>query len=253
MDFVKLEIRDSVLVVTLARGKANPMNWQMVEELSEAARRASLDTEVKGVVIASESPRFFSGGFDVAEVFAYDRPKMTQFFQKFIDTYQAFFHCPKPVVAAIGGHAYAGGAVLALSCDYRVMAEGEYGFALNEINLGVALPASIANMAIDAVGYRNAYNMILTGASLTPAQALACGLSAETVPASELLDRSITLAKSLGEKAPGAFARAKVIMKKVAGRSIAGENPEELEEFMDSWFSDEAEERKSALIRSLAK
>src|SRR5262245_19142922 len=118
MQFITSEKDGRVAVVTLARGKANALNEPMVDELREAIADVASDDSVRALVLAGSGSRFFSGGFDVAEVFAYDRHRMTEFFGRFIDSYEAIYHLAKPVVAAVTGHAYAGGAVLAVACDF---------------------------------------------------------------------------------------------------------------------------------------
>jgi len=251
MEDIKCEINDGILVITLSRGKANALDWKMMEELNAAAMQARSDSTIRGVVVASASPRFFSGGFDVAEVFGYDRQKMGEFFGHFIDLYEGLYRLPKPVVAAIGGHAYAGGAVLGLTADYRVMAEGDYGFALNEINLGVALPPGIIRMAIDAVGYKNACELLLTGKSVSAEESLEIGLAAAVVKPILLLDRAVEIARELGDKAPGAFANIKTELRGLAGSAAGTTDRKELDRFLDSWFSPEAEDRKLALVESL--
>ena len=251
MENVRCETDSGILVITLARGKANALDWSTIEELTAAVSRARSDSDIRGVVLASANPRFFSGGFDVAEVFAYDREKMAEFFGRFIDLYEGLYRLPKPVVAAIGGHAYAGGAVLGLTADYRVMADGEYGFALNEINLGVALPPGIIRMAIDAVGYRNACELLLTGKSVSPEESLSIGLAASLVKPILLLDRAIEVAHTLADNAPGAFGTIKTELRSLAGSAAGTSDRQELSRFLDSWFSSEAEVRKRALVESL--
>jgi len=251
MENIKCEIDGGILVITLAHGKANAIGWKMVEELTGAVNQAVADSAIRGVVLASASPRFFSAGFDVAEVFGYDRPKMHEFFGNFIDLYEGLNRLPKPVVAAISGHAYAGGAVLGLTADYRVMAEGDYGFALNEINLGVAIPLGFIRMAIDAVGHRNASEIVLTGKSISPEQALEMGLAAAVVKPILLLDRALEMARDLGSRPAGAFAKIKTGLRTLAGSGPGTSDRDELDRFLDGWFSPDAEERKQALIQSL--
>jgi enoyl-CoA hydratase/carnithine racemase len=176
---------------------------------------------------------------------------MSQFFGNFIDLYEGLNRLPKPVVAAIGGHAYAGGAVLALTADYRVMAEGDYGFALNEINLGVALPPGFIRMAIDAVGHRNACEIVLTGKSILPDQAAEIGLAAAVVKPILLLDRALEMARDLGARPAGAFATIKTELRTLAGSGAGTTDRHELDGFLDSWFSPEAEDLKRALVQSL--
>src|SRR5215212_4102875 len=152
MEHIKSETNEDLLVVTMSRGKANAINGEMVDEMCVAIKEAGSNESVRVVVLASDRAKFFSGGFDVREVFEYDRETMADFFGRFIDLYEGMMRLPKPIVAAVSGHAFAGGAVLALACDTRVMAEGEFGFALNEINIGLALPRGMVRMAINAVG-----------------------------------------------------------------------------------------------------
>src|SRR5215467_10881472 len=251
MENIKCEVDGGIHVITLARGKANALDWKTIEELTGALAQARSDPAIRGLVIASASPRFFSGGFDVAEVFGYNRERMGEFFGRFIDLYEGLYRLPKPVVAAIGGHAYAGGAVLGLTADYRVMAEGDYGFALNEINLGVAVPPGFIRMAIDAVGHRYARDIVLTGKSISPDQALETGLAAAVVKPILLLDRALEMARDLGSRPAGAFAKIKTGLRTLAGSGPGTTDRQELDHFLDGWFSPDAEERKQALIQSL--
>src|SRR5580704_10330121 len=151
MVHIKSERDGNLLILTISRGKANALNYPLVEELHTAVAAAALDDSVRGLVLASDRPRFFSTGFDIREVFLYDRDAMARFFGLFIDLYETLYSFPKPVVAALSGHTFAGGAILAIACDFRIMAEGEFGFALNEINLGLAVTPTIRRMLADAV------------------------------------------------------------------------------------------------------
>ena len=250
MEFIKTNRDDELLIVTLARGKANPLNAAMVEELIAALDAASSD-DVRGVVLASDRPKFFSSGFDVGEVFQYDRDVMSRFFSRFIDLYESILHLPKPVVAAVSGHAFAGGAVLALACDSRVMAEGEFGFALNEVNLGIVVPSGFVRMATAAVGPRNAREIILEGKTLTPARALEMGLADIVVKPEAVLERAIVRARQLAAKPPMAFGAVKQLFLEASGHSATTSDRLTLSQFIDHWFSPEATDRKEALVRSI--
>src|SRR5437868_2099523 len=109
MTSIRMENRDGLLVVALARGKANALNAAMLEELHGAVAQARAQ-DVLGLVLASDRPKFFSAGFDATEVFQYDREMMTSYFGSFMDLYEDLFRLPKPVVAALSGHTVAGGA-----------------------------------------------------------------------------------------------------------------------------------------------
>jgi enoyl-CoA hydratase/carnithine racemase len=253
MEHIKTEINEGLLVVTMARGKANALNRGMVDELNQAVEHAGNNENVRGVVLASDRAKFFSGGFDVTEVFQYDRETMTEFFGRFIDLYEGMISLPKPVVAAVNGHAFAGGAVLALASDARVMAEGEFGFALNEINLGIALPPGMIRMAISAVGTMRARELVLEGKPVKPAAALQTGLACELASPEAVLERAILRARSLAEKPPLTFAAIKRSFVEVTGLIPAGGDRQNLSRFIEHWFSPESMQHKQALIESLKK
>ena len=251
MRHTKLERDNELLVLTLARGKANAINREVVEELSAAIAGASADGTVRGLVLASDRPKFFSTGFDVAEVFQYDRQAVTELIVRFVELIETWLRFPKPTVAAVGGHAYAGGAALALACDFRVMAGGEFGFALNAINLGIVLPPLLVRLVIDAVGAGYAREMLLAGKSLTPEQALQIGLVSDVAPPEEVRARAIVRARGLAEKPAGAYRALKRVMCEVTSPAAPEGDPRALEEFLDQWFSPEAEQRKRELLESM--
>lgn len=251
MEYIRYEVRGEVAVITLSRGKANAMNEAMVEELNLAVSDAARDKSARAMVIASDRPRFFSTGFDANEVFLYDRRRMTDFFGRFIDLYESLFRSPKPVIAAVSGHAFAGGAILALTSDIRIFAGGDFGFALNEVNLGFALPPGMIRMAIDVVGARHARELLLSGKTLSVEDSIRIGLAREAAPAESVLDRAIYHAQRLGEKPASAFSAIKRIFIEATGHNAS--DRQHLGPFIDQWFSPEAEERKRALIESLKK
>jgi enoyl-CoA hydratase len=250
MSAIREEKADGLLIVTMSRGKANALNAAMVDELNSVLAQ-SHSHDVHGVVLASDRPNFFSGGFDVKEVFQYDRETMTSFFGAFMDLYESLFHLPKPVVVALSGHAVAGGAVLALACDVRVMAEGPFRFALNEVNLGIVLPPGIIRMAVDAVGTQHARQLFLGGETIAPSRALEIGLVSELAEPDQVLDRAVTHARALAAKPRGAFAAIKRTLIEVSGHAPAGSDRQHLDRFIDLWFQPESTERRQILIESL--
>jgi 3,2-trans-enoyl-CoA isomerase len=240
-----------VLVLKLARAKANAMNLDMIEELIGALDQCRDDPAARAVVIGSAQPRFFSSGFDVGEVFAYDRPAMGHFFGRFMDLYESVLRFPKPVIAALAGHTFAGGAFLALACDVRVMAEGDYGFAVNEINFGAVLPSAIRRMAIAAVGMRAARHLILTGDAAKPQRALEIGLVDELALEAEVLARAVDWARKLGAKPAATFAFNKSALLHDAGHPEHPADRESLEVFLDHWFAPHSVELRRVLVAGL--
>jgi len=251
MEHIRTENAEGLLIIHMSRGKANPINDVMVEELNAAFAEAANDGSVRGVILASDRPKFFSGGFDVSEVFSYDRDTMTTFFGRFIDLYEGMIKLPKPVIAAVSGHAFAGGAVLALACDSRVMSEGNFGFALNEVNIGLVLPPGMIRMASGAVGVAKARELVLEGRPFTPAEALAAGLTSELAAPEAVLERAVARARVLSEKPPLTFGRVKRYFVEVAGLLSPGGDRQFLDRFIEHWFSPESIRHRQALIDSL--
>jgi enoyl-CoA hydratase/carnithine racemase len=249
MQFIQTSDDSDVRILTLARGKANAMNLPMIEELIESLAEAERDDGVRGLVIASATHGFFSAGFDVLEVFAFDPPTMRNFFGRFMNLYERTLRSPKPIVGAISGHAYAGGAFLALAFDVRVMAEGDFGFALNEINFGAVLPRSLRLALINTVGSRQAARMILSGDSIKPALALEIGLADDLVPQELVVATALAHAHRLAQKPATAFAFSKRALQRDAG--YQDEQQESLDEFLTQWFSPECVARRRSLVESL--
>ena len=246
MEHIQSERLDNLLILTLSRGKANALNSALVEELYTALAAAADDDSVRGLVLASDRPRFFSSGFDIREVFTYDRDGMAAFFSRFIDLFESLYGFPKPVVAALSGHTFAGGAILAIACDFRIMAEGDFGFALNEINLGLAVTPTIRHMLADAVGVPRAREVLLFGEPLTPARALEIGLVRELAPAAEVRDRAIACARLLAAKPPNAFREIKRSLREFSSADAPSDRTN-LDQFLEFWFSVEAQDARRAV------
>lgn len=245
------ERTDSVLVIKMARAKANALNPAFVAELREAFREAAADVSVRAVVLASAFERIFSGGFDAKEVFPMGEAEIRAHFARFVDLYQAMLKLPKPLIAAVGGHAMAGGAVLALACDQRVMAEGDYGFSLNEVNLGISHTPGVVQMTINAAGHRAAWELLLGGVTIQPAECARIGLAVELAPAGTALDRALFRAKALGAQPAGAFADVKRVFREVALGESRRDATEGVDGFVRAWVSAESVELRRALTQAM--
>lgn len=251
MEHFTLTRDGDVLVATMARGKANAVNAPMLEELHQAVAQARDDRAVRAFVLASASTRFFSGGFDLGEVFAYDDGPMRRFFDRFVSLLDTLRTLPKGTVAAVSGHAYAGGALLALACDFRVMADGEAGFAINEVNLGLVLPLEGTRWMVPLLGGA-ARELLLGGLPITPQRALQVGLASTLAPAEDVRDRALALARTLAEKPPVAFAAIKRgVLEASGGVETVEDRRAFVGDFMKYWLGDESRARRRAALASM--
>jgi enoyl-CoA hydratase/carnithine racemase len=253
MQHIRLEREDDIVVVTLVRGRANALNEEMVGELQQAFNHAHADPHTRGVILTSASPKMFSAGFDVQEVFFYDTPRMTRFMRAFLRLFDTLRYLPKPVVAALPGHTYAAGAILALVCDVRVMSEGDFGFALSEVNIGVVLPARVIHALASEIPLQTGHALFLEGHVFKAGDALAAGLVDELVPAGNVSFRAATRVRELAHKPPHAFAGHKRALVDLAGGPPYTDDAldQMVAEFMTVWDSDESREARSTLIDRL--
>jgi len=180
------EIRNGYLVVSMTRGKANALEQTLVDELREVFSLSLRDDDIKGIVLAGKE-RFFSAGLDLIALYDYDAAAVEEFWRSFMVLIQEMVAWPKPLVAAISGHAPAGGCLLALTADYRVMAAGDFTIGLNEIPVGIMVPEAIFNLYRFWIGDNLAHTMLLEGKLVKPDRAREIGLVHDVVDASQVL------------------------------------------------------------------
>jgi enoyl-CoA hydratase len=248
MTLIRSDRQADVLVLHLARGRANALNTELVEQLGSALELAAADASVRALVLASDSPILFCPGFDVTEVFAYDRARMLQFFASFVRTFERLRTLPKPVLCALAGHAFAGGAILALAADFRVMGEQAL-LAVNEVDLAVSLPSTMIRALGASAGPELRRSMLLVGEEVTGARALAGGLVSEVLPAADVLAATLRRAQRLATKPAQAFLVHKRALDPIAGAVVSDA---EIEQTVDAWFGEEASARRRLLTQRMA-
>jgi enoyl-CoA hydratase/carnithine racemase len=237
VDFVQLQKRDGNATLTLARGKVNAINGAVVDEMRASLKSLEHDPEVKSVILTGAG-KFFSFGFDVPEFLSFDKAQFTQFLTGFTDLYTYLFTYPKPVVAALNGHTIAGGCMLALACDYRVMVTGKARISLNELGFGASVFAGITEMLRFAVGSANATKVLYSGAMYSADEAKSIGLIDETAAELDLMDAAVKIASTLGSKHPPAFAGMKSLLRKTIAEDMMRRERQSIREFVDIWYSE---------------
>jgi Delta3-Delta2-enoyl-CoA isomerase len=139
----------------------------------------------------------FSGGLDVPELIRLERSAVASFWRAFFGLNRALASSAVPVIAAITGHAPAGGAILALHCDFRIAAAGSFKIGLNEVRVGLPVPLTILAALRQLVGPRQARWLATRGELIPVAEARELGLVDEVVPSDQVLERSMALAREL--------------------------------------------------------
>ena len=197
METINIHRKDNYAILELARYKTNPINIAMMKEVDEAINDLAQDPSVKGVILSGQAG-FFSVGLDVKELMSLDKEGVNIFFSAFNKMVFQLLQFPKPLISAITGHSPAGGCVMAICCDYRVMAEGDhFRIGLNEVPVGIMVPPHIHELYGFWVGKGKAYQFLLEGKLHTSSEALACNLIDQLVPLEEVVSTAEAKLKSL--------------------------------------------------------
>ncbi|MDP2055334.1 MAG: enoyl-CoA hydratase/isomerase family protein [Acidobacteriota bacterium] len=204
---IERQDRDGIRVLRLAHGKVSAMDIELAEAFT-AELRAAAGAPVRAVVVTGTGSSF-SAGVDLFRVIK-DGPAYGERFLPVLDTMlRDALTFPKPLIAAVNGHAIAGGCILAATCDRRIMAEGTGRMGVPELVVGVPFPALplqiVAARVTDAV-FRD---LVFTGRTVLADEAVTLGLVDEKCPAESLLERAIAVANQFASIPAGAFALTK--------------------------------------------
>lgn len=238
MQYVHVSIQGAVAEVRLQRGKVNALDDGVVEELAACFRQLADDPAVRGSILTGTG-KFFSFGFDIPEFLGYSKEAFTEYLGKFTALYREVFVHPKPVVAAINGHAVAGGCMLATACDVRIMVGGRAKIGLNEIGFGSSVFAGSAGMLVYCVGQRRAQEILYAGTLLSADQAMAIGLIDAIASDDGLLSAAREMASRHAEKDPAAFRSVKRLLRKPVLDDMGARESQSIREFVDIWYSEQ--------------
>jgi enoyl-CoA hydratase/carnithine racemase len=208
--------------ITLDKPPANSYDLAFIEELAGAVREAA-DDEVKVVVLRSASEKFFSAGADVKAFNENTVEANMVMIRLSHETLSSIARIPKVFIAEINAHALGGGLEIALACDLRFAAEGEYRLGTPEVTLGV-LPGNGGTQRLPRlIGWSRALDLMVTGRTVTPAQALELGIVNAVFPPDELRERTLEYARVLASGATKAIANIKLAVHEgLAGGLDAG-------------------------------
>jgi enoyl-CoA hydratase/carnithine racemase len=250
MSTLQININNGVAIIMLDRGRSNPINHQMVVDLTNAIKELEADKEVGGVIITGK-PGFFSSGIDLMEAYDYNEAQVKQFWTDFLALPQALAAFKKPLVAAVSGHSPAGGCVIALCCDYRIMAEGQFIIGLNEIPVGIIVPDSIFNLYSFWLGQNKAYQYIMEGKLLTVAEALETGLVDAVVPEEELMASAEKKIRTYMQMNRTAWSTSKMNLRKELINKLNSDQTENLNIMLKQWWAPAIRKGLETMIENL--
>lgn len=198
-----------VAVVKLTRPDSlNALNTRMAVEVAEVFTRLAADEEVFAAVLTGAGDRAFCVGADLKERQGMSKDDMKRQRALFVTAFSAVMNFPKPLIAAVNGHALGGGFEFALCCDFIVAADTA-SFGLPEVGLAIIPGGGGTQLLPRAIGRNRAKELIYTGRRLTAAEAHAWGIVNHVVPAAELDDYYMKLAQDIARNGPVALQQAK--------------------------------------------
>lgn len=178
--------------ITMQNGPVNTLSLEMCQALSSSIKAIESDKTIQAMVLQSSGPTTFSAGLDIMEMHQPKMDRLRLFWNSFQQLYLTLYGSHLACIAAIEGHAPAAGCMLALSCDYRIMAETNIEtkctpkIGLNESKLGIVAPPWLAQQMIDCIGVRQAEMALSLGTLFSPEDALRIDLVDRVVPLSEV-------------------------------------------------------------------
>src|SRR5438876_8744389 len=239
--------RDGVALVHLNRPPANSYDRAFLDDLNAAVDQVRWDGDLRGAVVISDlAPRFFSAGADINNFKNSTQQQRVMTVLHAQEILLKIERTPKVFVAAISGHALGGGLEIALACDFRFAAEGEYRLGLPEVTLGL-LPGNGGTQRLQRlVGRTRALDMMLTGQPVNAARASEIGLVDRVVPESELVATAVEYVAKLAKGPTLAVGNIKVATRLGADLPLEGALALEREAVWRLFMSEDAAEGLTA-------
>lgn len=237
-----IEYQDAIAIIKLDQGATNPLSQEFSIGLGQTLQEIAADPNVRSLVLASAGDKFFSIGFDIPHLFELSRQVFRDFYRSANQMFLDLYTLPKPTIAALTGHAIAGGCILALCCDYRLIAAGRKLMGLNEIKLGVPVPYLADVILQSLVGVRHSRQIVETGEFYESEELFQIGMVDHIHPLEDVLPKAIEKAQALGAMQPEAYRAIKANRTAFVESQILKHREEKEAVFIDCWYSEAARE-----------
>ncbi|MBK7644757.1 MAG: enoyl-CoA hydratase/isomerase family protein [Planctomycetes bacterium] len=226
-----------VAVLTLCHGKASALDLEFCESL-ERAVAAEEDSPARAIVLTGRGA-IFSAGVDLKRLLAGGAAYVDEFLPALDAALLVLFRCDKPLVAAINGHAIAGGALLAGACDLRLLARGPATIGVPELKVGVPFPQAAVEIAHELFPPAVLGPALYTGRTWNAEEALAAGIVHELVEPAELLPRALAQARELAAIPASSYGISKRLRRAAALERLERDGPRAAHEVREAWSSPE--------------
>lgn len=234
---IDLSQQDGIAVLTLKNPPANALDPEFMETILGGLDEVE-SSDARAVIVTGENS-VFSAGADLFRVLEATREQIEGGIETMSNLFARLFTFPKPTVAAVNGHAIAGGSVLTCACDYRIAAEGDFRLGFSELAVGVPFPAWALEILRFGSGWKHARDLALMARTVSVEKALAMGIVDEVVPAGELMEKATRAAQRLARVPAGTYAVTKRALIAPALRNVERLGKEHDRDVVDQWASEE--------------
>jgi len=249
---VRIERQGRLAILRLDKARGNSIDEPMVTALATAAAELDADDATRGILLASAHPKLFCPGLDLVALVDYDREAMRRFLVRFEEAMLALYALRTPVVAAVAGAAVAGGCILALTADYRVIRRGS-PIGLNEVRVGVPLPWWVLTMLRASLSPAALTRVALLGQNFSEEEAREVGLVHEVLPADGFEDAALGRLAELASRDAAALGTTKAWLRHTALEEMRTGSPERRAVFLDGWFSPAAQRKIRETVASITR
>jgi len=249
---IKTDINGDIGIISLDRPPVNAINPELVSDLTDALDSFKSNDDVNGVILQGRDG-CFSAGLDITHLFPKDRSYIEGFWEDFSSLLLNMFSYPKPLYSSIGGHCPAGGTVMVIMSDYRIMSKGNYFIGLNEVDVGLTVPYGIGMVFQYVVGNRNAEDLLLKAKLISPDKALQVGLVDELCNAENLLDTTLERIAVASNLYSPQQTKTKQILREQTLSIVEQNFDKDAQLILDAWFSEHGQQRLEVLYSKLSR
>lgn len=254
-DRIIVEMNKETGIVNMQMNKpaANSLSTDYFNELREALEDIEKNPDAKGVIISSKLKNIYSAGLDISEMYQSSPDSMCKFWTSVQDFWLKLYLYPLTTIAAINGHSPGAGSMIAMSCDYRVMAAGRSFIGLNEVLLGLAAPYWLAECMRSTIGQRRTEQALQLGTLFSPDEALKVGLVDAVVEEAELMETATQEMLKWIKISKTAKHLSKGLMRGALAENLVARKQEDVDQFLKFVTSESVQKALGLYFQSLKK
>lgn len=247
---VDMDSKTGVATVRLNRPPVNSLNLEFLTDINILLEKLDNDKSCRGLILTSSNNKIFCAGLDIMEMYNPKKERLTEFWRELQGVWMNLYNSRLATIAAINGHSPAGGCLLAMCCDYRIMVQN-FSIGLNETQLGIIPPFWFVDSMERMVGYRQAELSCQKGIMMTSEQALKIGLVDEVVTPEIVLEKAQNEMQSWLKIPDFARQLTKTQMKKPLVDKLMSRREEDIDHFVNFITKDSVQKALGFYIEQL--